>query len=876
MNSRIAKTLTAIAATFAAMCACGDVTYSTIETVTFDAMNESPGKVFVGNSDETTFASDWVVFRSSDGSTNYGFTGASQFQVGSTDGHATKLGRLKIESGYYGANVVWKNLIGYKGTGYVWLTGGFLDVTNNLCVGVGGAGSVGYLDIDGGKVAISTDLNLPRDASSEGHASVTNGELAVSGNIIVCDGNNSVGSLSVGRGAMVTANKFWVARSSGSTAVLEVGGGTIAVNSEFNIANYGGNGTFVMTGGTIASKGSSYWGTDTGSTSTAEISGGSLTLGDGNHEFIILNDANSTCTITVNGGEVVSDGDVKFGNGGTTEGPGLAMLTISNGGYFGCGAEMRAKWFKFGEGGEGCARTININEGGVLGVWHFENYEKGTTTINFNGGMLKALGTDDNFNKYILGSHDHGDGSVTVTVNAKGGILDTNGKYIRIKNVVIGGEGTLKIVGGGSVKFEAKPTCPVMVEDGVLVGNEYTPDTIIFGANGFVKYDLSAVSATTEEEVTTLPGAQTLATGVTLTIPAGETVAEHVIIKNDGNLAWTASYVGSALTANPEFASETTANVTVWTGEVSDSWAGSGSDYGKFTTTVQNWTSGVMNSTKKVVVPFADSLYLGVCGVNQCAEMVLKTSGDVRIFNRSQHRSNAQWNDIVFRAGRISGDGTLCFGGVGIDTSSAGPACTIDVPVVFEKWTHYLGSGAYDADWTAYLKGASATYPLTVNKKVTVPSGVTGRIEANVFLNGDLEVGGTLTFNTTQNLQGAIAGGGTINGSFATAEGACVCAAITNANGTAECLTVTGNADLSNADVEILGGELLAEAADVTEILLLKASGTITWTKKSYDIPGQSKTWTIKTDTWTDEETSTTYNILKAVKSKPGFVIIVQ
>ena len=875
MKSRIAKTFTAITATLAATGTWGDVTYSTIETVTFDAMNESPGKVFVGNSDETTFASDWVVFRSSDGSTNYGFTGASQFQVGSTDGHATKLGRLKIESGYYGANVVWKNLIGYKGTGYVWLTGGFLDITNNLCVGVGGAGSVGYLNIDGGKVGISTDLNLPRDASSEGHASVTNGELAVSGNIIVCDGNDSVGSLNVGRGATVSANNLWVARNMGSTAVLEVGGGTIAVNSEFNIANYGGNGTFVMTGGTIATKGASYWGTDTGSMSTSEISGGSLMLGDGDDEFIILNNANSTCTITVNGGEVVSDGDVRFGNGGTVEGPGLATLTISNGGYFGCGTETRAKWFKFGEGGGGCTRTININEGGVLGVWHFENYEKGTTIINFNGGTLKALGTDSNNNKYIIGSKDHTDNSVSIAVNAGGGTIDTNGKDVRIKNVAIGGTGTLKISGGGTVTFTAKPTCPVLVEEGVIaVTSSTVPDNLSFGTNGFLKFDLSSVSATTEEEVTTLPDAQTLATGVTLTIPAGETLAEHVVILNDDNLAWIASCSGTTLTATPELAAETTATVTVWTGDVTGTWAGAQGDSGKYTTTVQNWTSGTMGSTKKVIVPFADSLYLGVCGVNECDEMVLKTTGDVRIFNRSQHKTNALWNYTVFRASRISGDGTLCFGGVGIDTSSAGPACTIDVPVVFEKWTHYLGSGAYDADWTAYLKGASATYPLTVNKKVTVPSGVTGRIEANVNINGDLVVDGMLTFNTTQNLQGAISGSGTINGSFTTAEGACVCAAITNANGTAEHLVVNGTADLANATVEISGGELVADAAYGTKIVLLKANSISNWTNMSYVIPGQSKSWKIKKGSITVEET--VYETLVAEKSTPGFLVIIQ
>lgn len=573
-----------------------------------------------------------------------------------------------------------------------------------------------------------------------------------------------------------------------------------------------------------------------------------------NAQFWVVGQS-KTASVEVTGGMVTSRGSAYVGQNNGSAG----TLTVSDGGVFVCGEGTGETQLQLSQN-TGSTGTININEGGTLVTARIQP-GTGTPIVNFNGGTLKL-----NYGGTVFGSCDN----FTNYVNAAGGTLDTAGFETYVK-ALIKGEGTLKITGGGTVRFDnsgVKPECPIYVEEGVVfLTSAMTPANIRIGKNGFIRYDLVGITDTSAED-------QTLAEGVTITLDDGETLAEHVLICNNGSLKWQAYLDGTTLKAK-NVTSETV-TTTIWTGDVTGTWAGAQGDSGKYTTTVQNWTSGTMGSTKKVIVPFADSLYLGVCGVNQCDELVLKTTGDVRIFNRSQHKNDAQWNYTVFRASRISGDGTLCFGGVGIDTSSAGPACTIDVPVVFEKWTHYRGSGAYDADWTAYLKGASATYPLTVNKKVTVPSGVTGRIEANVFLNGDLEVGGTLTFNTTQNLQGAISGSGTINGSFTTAEGATLYATVTNANATAECLTVTGTADLSNADVEILGGELLAEAADVTEILLLKASGTITWTKKSYVIPGQSKTWTIKTDTWTDEETGTTYNILKAVKSKPGFVIIVQ
>ena len=736
MNSRIAKTLTAIAATFAA----------------FGAWAYVNGQDWIGCGEDTLFSNqaNWQGGRATDSTVALRFDG----QAGKT--------------------VTFDDV--YGNTEYLW---------------IGSTSADTYItDVE------NWTLNPIVWEVTES----TNGLNKTGGDFLIADAANQYGALRIKSGTYTVSGKVHIGKA--GKADLTIDGGMFTANSEFNVGISGATARFTMNGGTLNIGATSYWGADANTVATATIyTNAVLNLnGTGGNTSLSMVNNSGSITLNVVGGTVTAAGDMYVGE----KGSGTATLNISNGGVMTCGSTAE-RWFKIGGGST--TGTVNLEEGGTLEAWYIGDSSSGTASLNFNGGTLVALGAASN------GLIGNASGTLAVTVGEAGGTIDTNGKSVTISKE-IGGTGTLTITGGGTVTFSAAPTCGLNVEEGVAVlPTGATPASLEFGTNGFVKFDLSSVSATTEDDVTTLPDAQTLATVATsVTLPDGDTIVEHVIIKNDNTLAWIASCSGTTLTATPELAAETTATVTVWTGDVTGTWAGAQGDSGKYTTTVQNWTSGKMGSTKKVIVPFADSLYLGVCGVNQCDEMVLKTTGDVRIFNRSQNKTDAQWNYTTFRASRISGDGTLRFGGVGIDTSSAGPACTIDVPLVFEKWTHYLGSGAYDADWTAYLKGASATYPLTVNKKVTVPSGVTGRIEANVFLNGDLEVGGTLTFNTTQNLQGAISGSGTINGSFTTAAGAKVCATITNANATAEHLTVTGDANLSNATLEISGGERVADA----------------------------------------------------------------
>ena len=601
---------------------------------------------------------------------------------------------------------------------------------------------------------------------------------------------------------------------------------------------------------------------------------GSLTIESGTHTFL-----NTKIGVGAEGRLDIAGGSLVVGdlNVGDTAKGALAV----DGGVLSCGTATSEKWLRIGQEGS----SIAIGEGGRLEAWHIEATSDANCSLTLDGGTLASFGTGTKYCQYLIGNYESNvyDSKLSVTVTAKGGILDTQGKTVNIKNVAIGGEGTLRIVGGGTATFEAKPTCPVNVEDGVLVGNEYLPANLTFGTNGFVKFDLSAIAQEVTDNgdgtsTTNAPGAaQTLASGVTIAVPAGDTAAEHVIVKNDGTLAWTVAYSASTLTATAQLASEAVPTMTVWTGDYSEAYAPRSNNSETKWGSVKNWTSGAPGATTKIIIPGNEAIYLDVNnGRTQCGDVQLRSSGTTVFFARNSKNFPGQ----TFAPQSVGGSGTMAIGGMNLDIATAGPACTIDVPLEIVHTNRYNGSNWYD--FTVNLLANSATYPLTLNNTVTVPEDVPLTIGANVIINGDMVIDGTTTFSTTQEIKAGLSGSGVINGNFTTAAGAKVCATVTSAEGETSYLTVNGAADLSNATVEVAGGELLAGADYDDEIILLRATDTITWTKTSYVIPGQDKAWTIKTDTKSYDEddgnggtTQVAYNVLKAVKARPGLMIII-
>ena len=646
-----------------------------------------------------------------------------------------------------------------------------------------------------------------------------------------------------------------------ATGIIEIAEGANVSAGTYICIGQAGNGTFRQTGGVFTNTAHVFivgQGSTPGVTGTAEISGGVLNI-----KQLYVSENTTPGTMTVSGtAKVYMDNTTTAADayiGGDIKG----VLNI-NGGYMQVGTPANPKWLKFGginRKGNGNNHEINLN-GGVLDVCSICVGSGTGNKLTFNGGTLRAYMRD---NAGLIQASSE----MTVTVGDNGGTIDTAGFNIVVKQA-IGGTGTLTIVGGGTVTFEASVSCPLKVEDGIVIGNGNLPANLTFGANGFVKYDLSSISATTEgegeEAVTTLPASQTLASGVTIEVPAGDTATEHVIVKNDGTLAWTVSYEASSLTASAQLASAATPTMTVWTGDYEGDWSPQSGMKKTHWETSGNWVSGVPMSSTKAIFPSAAVVYMAGDKYHDCGDVILKTASTVTLYSQAQKQDNIGWSPKS-----VTGDGALRMGGIYLATHSAGPAMTIDVPIDVVHADHYTGSGTYTKNFPLNIVGQSG-YPVTLNKTVTVPENVPLTIGANVVINGDMVINGTNTFEHTQEIKAGLSGSGVINGNFTTAAGAKVCATVTSAEGETTYLTVNGAADLANATVEVAGGELLADAEYGAEIVLLKATGEINWNVQDAVI-GSGK-WRVKTSPATYGDVQ--YSVLKAVKVAPGLLIIVR
>ena len=235
-----------------------------------------------------------------------------------------------------------------------------------------------------------------------------------------------------------------------------------------------------------------------------------------------------------------------------------------------------------------------------------------------------------------------------------------------------------------------------------------------------------------------------------------------------------------------------------------------------------------------------------------------------------------QWQHI--RAKAITGEGTLTFGANRSDVNYAwlesqenvqNAPLAIDVPVII-----------VNAAKITSRTGISS--PVKFNKSFEVSSGAVCDVHtddglgAPVF-NDDVTIDGELinSHGTTIASGKKLSGSGAITGDLTMSSSATLGITIAS-DGSCTPLTVKGDADLASAEIAVVGADSLASAEEGSEIILLKATGQITWATKSVQLG--DKRWRICTGTWTDEtdpENPVVYNVLKAVKSHSGFCIIV-
>lgn len=234
----------------------------------------------------------------------------------------------------------------------------------------------------------------------------------------------------------------------------------------------------------------------------------------GNRALVIGNGSGTNGTVTITGGLFDSQGSQNdvIANGG-----GSGTINISGGHYtnVNAGSNTFALGLNFG----GTA-TLNINEGsfttgiltvgesgtssttgiinlngGVLEIGDFVKRQSGdSSTINFNGGTLRARGAD---NASFMGTADVN----TARVEADGAVIDTNGFDITIGQALIEGitegggltkqgEGTLTLGGENTYKGET------LIYEGTLALTGATQDTasITFAeaSDGVLGFDITS------------------------------------------------------------------------------------------------------------------------------------------------------------------------------------------------------------------------------------------------------------------------------------------------------------------------------------------------------------------------------------------------
>jgi autotransporter-associated beta strand protein len=193
----------------------------------------------------------------------------------------------------------------------------------------------------------------------------TNGVLIAN---TLIDGNGGVGTFYQSGGTVTANGEFWVGQAAGGAgSVYDLsGGGTITVHNWVSIGRNGGYGTVNLTSGSI----------------TKDNSGNFSIGGDGGATGILNQSAGTS--LAVNSGNVTYLGQ-GGGNGTWNMDGGTASLGL----------------LQFCEGGGGSG-VLNLNAGVITATEVNSPTNIANSTLNFNGGTLRAAGNNANFLHDIL------------------------------------------------------------------------------------------------------------------------------------------------------------------------------------------------------------------------------------------------------------------------------------------------------------------------------------------------------------------------------------------------------------------------------------------------------------------------------------------
>lgn len=334
-----------------------------------------------------------------------------------------------------------RSITGSSGAGSVVHTGGMFTSGGQIKIGQGNQqkgvnGAPGYYELSGGLIFANAGTSIG-SAGATGTLNFVNGFIskATTGEFVVGEGSGGSGTMTQASGFLSCSSELWIGQGTGATGTYNFGGvAAVEAKNWLIVGNNGGTGTLSMTGGsftkTPAGNPDSHaaFGSGNGSTATFNHSAGRFV--NVQAETWLGASGNATATWNVSGSaEVV-----------------LALLELGH--------------------SDSAKGTLNL-EGGTMSVTRIATASSGASTVNLNGGILKARESSGEFMA----------GLSAVTVKEGGANFDTDGKDIGIDQPLLDGGGGLSKSGDGKLTLTA--TCSytgdTTVQKGTLAINGSLP-----------------------------------------------------------------------------------------------------------------------------------------------------------------------------------------------------------------------------------------------------------------------------------------------------------------------------------------------------------------------------------------------------------------
>ena len=356
-------------------------------------------------------------------------------------------------------------------------TSGALNGNGNILVGL--YGSTGVLNVNTTGTLTASGLYIsPNNTTNGGALPNSGGTFNLAAGTVNISGDTQIGS------------DFWGAGNY-SNGTMTMTGGTMNVGGLFEVGHLGlsatsGTSSATISGGTLNVQNDLRLGFagNTGTTASMVINGGAVNVATATARWVILGqwDPTSSNMEVSNGGSLNLNAgtDIMFGTSGNS---GTRTLTVDGGTINGTAGG--GTYIDMQRGTSAGTSTITIKNGGTIAVDAIVG--GGVSTLNFDGGTLKATSSDANLINISGGG--------TTNLLAGGATIDTNGYNPTVVSG-LGGSGGLTKDGAGVLTLSGTST--------------YTGATIVSAGTLLVTGALGNTAVTVQSGAT-IAGSGTLA-----------------------------------------------------------------------------------------------------------------------------------------------------------------------------------------------------------------------------------------------------------------------------------------------------------------------------------------------------------------------------